>query len=98
MDETKMFSNAKPFASNKLVLWVPARVSSSSFNHARFNETFPQAELGRLKQGTREAAHRAAETPEQPQAQRQRDADYLASQQSAETTEHSQARRLQHAT
>ncbi|GFX33103.1 uncharacterized protein TNCV_5042711 [Trichonephila clavipes] len=34
---------------------------------ARFNETFPQAELRRLEQAEREAAHRAAETPEQSQ-------------------------------
>ncbi|GFU12180.1 hypothetical protein TNCV_1719561 [Trichonephila clavipes] len=31
---------------------------------ARFNETFPQAELRRLEQVERDAAHRAAETPE----------------------------------
>ncbi|GFY35354.1 ubiquitin-conjugating enzyme E2-17 kDa [Trichonephila clavipes] len=30
---------------------------------ARFNETFPQAELRRLEQVQRDAAHRAAETP-----------------------------------
>ncbi|GFV29889.1 hypothetical protein TNCV_657181 [Trichonephila clavipes] len=30
---------------------------------ARFNETFPQAELRRLEQVERDAAHRAAETP-----------------------------------
>ncbi|KAG5877401.1 hypothetical protein JTB14_032944 [Gonioctena quinquepunctata] len=35
---------------------------------ARLNETFPQAELRRLEQAEREAAHRAAETPEQSQA------------------------------
>ncbi|GFV09293.1 transposable element Tcb1 transposase [Trichonephila clavipes] len=35
---------------------------------ARLNETFPQAELRRLKQAEREAAHRAAETPLQSQA------------------------------
>ncbi|GFS58344.1 hypothetical protein TNCV_2475061 [Trichonephila clavipes] len=32
---------------------------------ARFKETFPQAELRRLEQAEREAAHRVAETPEQ---------------------------------
>ncbi|GFW19361.1 hypothetical protein TNCV_1602561 [Trichonephila clavipes] len=32
---------------------------------ARFNETFPQAGLQRLEQAKREAAHIAAETPEQ---------------------------------
>ncbi|GFY36021.1 hypothetical protein TNCV_4843931 [Trichonephila clavipes] len=37
---------------------------------ARFNETFPQAELRRLEQAERDAAHRAAETPEQSQARR----------------------------
>ncbi|GFX95211.1 hypothetical protein TNCV_848021 [Trichonephila clavipes] len=51
---------------------------------ARFNETFPQAELRRLEQAKREAAHRAAETPhthtEQYQARRQRHAEYLATQ------------------
>ncbi|GFU53626.1 uncharacterized protein TNCV_3995001 [Trichonephila clavipes] len=35
---------------------------------ARFNETFSQTELRRLEQAEREAAHRAAETPEQSQA------------------------------
>ncbi|GFW31212.1 hypothetical protein TNCV_2577931 [Trichonephila clavipes] len=34
---------------------------------ARFNETFLQAELRRLEQAERDAAHRAAETPEQSQ-------------------------------
>ncbi|GFY34309.1 hypothetical protein TNCV_2506121 [Trichonephila clavipes] len=38
---------------------------------ARFTETFPLAELRRLEQVEREAAHRAAETPEQFQARRQ---------------------------
>ncbi|GFU60942.1 hypothetical protein TNCV_3372601 [Trichonephila clavipes] len=65
---------------------------------ARFNETFPQAELRRLEQGAREAAHRAAETPERSQARRRRHAEYLASQRAAKTPEQSQARRLQHAT
>ncbi|GFW14859.1 hypothetical protein TNCV_1563221 [Trichonephila clavipes] len=32
---------------------------------ARFNETFPQAGLRRLGHSERDAAHRAAETPEQ---------------------------------
>ncbi|GFV25725.1 ATP-dependent DNA helicase [Trichonephila clavipes] len=65
---------------------------------ARFNETFPQAELRRLEQAERDAAHRAAETPERSQARRRRQAEYLASQRAAETPEQSQARRLQHAT
>ncbi|GFW05682.1 hypothetical protein TNCV_5025451 [Trichonephila clavipes] len=39
---------------------------------ARFNETFPQAELRRLEQAERDAAHRAAETPERSQARRGR--------------------------
>ncbi|GFY09152.1 hypothetical protein TNCV_4663431 [Trichonephila clavipes] len=63
---------------------------------ARFNETFPQAELRRLEQAEREAAHIAAETREQSQGRRL--AEYLASQRAAETPEQSQARRLQHAT
>ncbi|GFU03163.1 hypothetical protein TNCV_2720701 [Trichonephila clavipes] len=45
---------------------------------ARFNETFPQAELRRLEQAEREAAHRTAETPEQSKARRRRHAEYLA--------------------
>ncbi|GFU77404.1 hypothetical protein TNCV_3497781 [Trichonephila clavipes] len=65
---------------------------------ARFNETFPQAELRRLEQAEREAAHIAAETPERSQARRRRQAEYLASQRAAETPEQSQARRLRHAT
>ncbi|GFV00212.1 uncharacterized protein TNCV_3322631 [Trichonephila clavipes] len=65
---------------------------------ARFNETFPQAELRRLEQAERDAAHRAAETPERSQVRRRRQAEYLASQRAAETPEQSQARRLQHAT
>ncbi|GFU79466.1 uncharacterized protein TNCV_872351 [Trichonephila clavipes] len=65
---------------------------------ARFNETFPQAELRRLEQAERDAAHRAAETPEWSQAWRRRHAEYLASQRAAETLEQSQDRRLQHAT
>ncbi|GFW45833.1 hypothetical protein TNCV_4495531 [Trichonephila clavipes] len=52
---------------------------------ARFNETFPQAELQRLEQTESEAAHRAAETPEQSQARHQRHAEYLVSKQAAET-------------
>ncbi|GFV03256.1 hypothetical protein TNCV_4018531 [Trichonephila clavipes] len=46
---------------------------------ARLNETFPQAELQRFEQAGREAAHSAAEIPEQSQAQRQQNAEYLAS-------------------
>ncbi|GFU10748.1 uncharacterized protein TNCV_2387551 [Trichonephila clavipes] len=63
---------------------------------ARFNETFPQAELRRLEQAECEAAHRAAETPEQSQGRGH--AEYLASQRAAETPEQSQARPLQQAT
>ncbi|GFY07929.1 uncharacterized protein TNCV_2579611 [Trichonephila clavipes] len=39
---------------------------------ARFNETFPQAELQRIEQAERDAAHRAAKTPECSQARRRR--------------------------
>ncbi|GFX40426.1 hypothetical protein TNCV_4320591 [Trichonephila clavipes] len=70
--------------------------SARAMKVARFNETFPQVELRRLEQAKRDAAHRAAETPERSQARRQ--AEYLASKQAAETPEQSQARRLQHAT
>ncbi|GFY21286.1 putative transposable element [Trichonephila clavipes] len=59
---------------------------------------FRKAELRRLEQAEREAAHRAAETPERSQARRRRHAEYLASQWAAKTPELSQARRLQHAT
>ncbi|GFY05810.1 hypothetical protein TNCV_4404771 [Trichonephila clavipes] len=52
---------------------------------ARFIETFPQAKLRRLEQAERDAAHRAAETPERSQAQCRRQAEYLASQRAAET-------------
>ncbi|GFX95981.1 hypothetical protein TNCV_2288711 [Trichonephila clavipes] len=52
---------------------------------ARLNKTFPQAELRRLEQVEREAAHRAAETPEQSQARHRRHAEYLASQRAAKT-------------
>ncbi|GFU66215.1 hypothetical protein TNCV_4029051 [Trichonephila clavipes] len=65
---------------------------------ARFNETFPQAELRRLEQAERDAAHRAAVTPKWSQARRRRQAEYLASQRAAKTPEQSQVRRLQHAT
>ncbi|GFX54373.1 uncharacterized protein TNCV_3824721 [Trichonephila clavipes] len=61
---------------------------------ARFNETFPQAKLRRLGQ----ASHRAAETPEQSQARRQRHAEYLSTQRTAETREQSQAWHLQKTT
>ncbi|GFY18258.1 hypothetical protein TNCV_2046641 [Trichonephila clavipes] len=37
---------------------------------ARFSEMVPQAKLRRLEQVERDAAHRAAETPEQSQARR----------------------------
>ncbi|GFU51583.1 hypothetical protein TNCV_82161 [Trichonephila clavipes] len=65
---------------------------------AKFNETFPQAELGRLEQAQHEAAHRAAETPEQSQARRRRHAECLATQRGAATPEQSHARRLHQAT
>ncbi|GFV90287.1 hypothetical protein TNCV_4380021 [Trichonephila clavipes] len=39
--------------------------SARAMKVARFNETFPQAELRRLEQAERDAAHRAAKTPEQ---------------------------------
>ncbi|GFY29126.1 hypothetical protein TNCV_4722541 [Trichonephila clavipes] len=48
----------------------------------------------RLEQAEREAAHRAAEKPEQSQARCRRHAEYLATQRAAETPEQSQARRL----
>ncbi|GFU47301.1 hypothetical protein TNCV_3822881 [Trichonephila clavipes] len=51
----------------------------------RFNETFPQAELRMLEQAEREAAHRAAETPEHSQARRRRHAEYLATRRAADT-------------
>ncbi|GFU79864.1 uncharacterized protein TNCV_577441 [Trichonephila clavipes] len=51
-----------------------------------------------LEQAERDAAHRAAETPERSQARRRRQEEYLVSQRAAETPEQSQARRLQHAT
>ncbi|GFY20155.1 hypothetical protein TNCV_2148481 [Trichonephila clavipes] len=72
--------------------------SARAMKVARFNETFPQAELRMLEQAKRDAAHRAAETPERSQARYRRQAEYLASQRAAETPEQSQARRLQHAT
>ncbi|GFX55629.1 uncharacterized protein TNCV_269171 [Trichonephila clavipes] len=72
--------------------------SARAMKVARSNETFPQAELGRLEQAERDAAHRAAETPQRSQARRRRQAEYLASQRAAETPEQFQARRLQHAT
>ncbi|GFS78004.1 helitron_like_N domain-containing protein [Trichonephila clavipes] len=65
---------------------------------ARFNEMFLQAELQRLEQVEREAANRAAETPEQSQARRRRHAEYLVTQRAAETPEEPQGRRLQQAT
>ncbi|GFU84586.1 hypothetical protein TNCV_1526381 [Trichonephila clavipes] len=51
--------------------------SARAMKVARFNETFPQAELRRLEQAERDAAHRAAETPERSQARRRRQAEYL---------------------
>ncbi|GFX82713.1 uncharacterized protein TNCV_1193881 [Trichonephila clavipes] len=45
---------------------------------------FPQAELRRLEQVESEAAHRAAETPEQSQARRLQHATYMASQRDTE--------------
>ncbi|GFX91459.1 uncharacterized protein TNCV_3545421 [Trichonephila clavipes] len=91
----------KKTAKNKTYFY---RFCSQSSNTARakkvtrFNETFPHAELRRLEQVEREAAHRAAETPEQSQARHRRHAEYLATQRAAETPEQSQARRLQQAT
>ncbi|GFW26103.1 protein glass [Trichonephila clavipes] len=58
--------------------------SARAIKVARFNETFPQAELRRLEQRS--------------QARPRRHAEYLASQRAAETPEQSRARRLQHAT
>ncbi|GFW56076.1 uncharacterized protein TNCV_374821 [Trichonephila clavipes] len=72
--------------------------SARAMKVPRFNETFPQAELLRLEQVERDAAHRAAEIPERSQARRRRQAEYLVSQRAAETPEQSQAWRLQHAT
>ncbi|GFY24019.1 uncharacterized protein TNCV_4897001 [Trichonephila clavipes] len=72
--------------------------SARAMKVARFNETFPQAELRSLEQAERDAAHRATETPERSQARRRRQAEYLASQRAAETPEQSLARCLQHAT
>ncbi|GFS51127.1 ATP-dependent DNA helicase [Trichonephila clavipes] len=63
---------------------------------ARLNEMFPQAELRKLEQAEREAAYRAAETPEQSQDRRQQNAQYLASQRADKTLEQSQDRRRQH--
>ncbi|GFU10109.1 hypothetical protein TNCV_3449061 [Trichonephila clavipes] len=65
---------------------------------AGFKETFPLAELRMLEQVEREAAHGAAETPEQSQARRRRHAEHLATLRAAETPEQSQARRLQQVT
>ncbi|GFW44228.1 hypothetical protein TNCV_1746571 [Trichonephila clavipes] len=60
---------------------------------ARFNETFPQAELRRLEQAEREAPHRAAETPEQSQARHLQQATYMASQRDTETIEATESRK-----
>ncbi|GFW42765.1 hypothetical protein TNCV_473551 [Trichonephila clavipes] len=68
--------------------------STRAMKVARFNEMFSQAELRRLEQAERDAAHRAAETPERSQARRRRQQEYLASQRAAETPDQSQARRL----
>ncbi|GFV65772.1 uncharacterized protein TNCV_4154081 [Trichonephila clavipes] len=78
--------------------WYGAYKIARAMQVARFNETFPQAELRRLEQAERDAAHRASETPERSQARRRRQAEYLASQRAAETPVQFQARRLQHAT
>ncbi|GFY02317.1 hypothetical protein TNCV_3501991 [Trichonephila clavipes] len=59
---------------------------------ARFNETFPQAELRRLEQAESEAAHRIAETPEQSPARRLQHATYMASQRDIETVEAAESR------
>ncbi|GFU45355.1 hypothetical protein TNCV_4237091 [Trichonephila clavipes] len=53
--------------------WIVVRIplfSARAKKVARFNKTFPQAELRKIEQAEREAAHRAAETPEQSQARR----------------------------
>ncbi|GFW30906.1 hypothetical protein TNCV_2940061 [Trichonephila clavipes] len=60
---------------------------------ARFNETFPQAELRRLEQAERDAAHRAAKTPERSQARRLQHATYMASQRDTETIEAAESRK-----
>ncbi|GFW17616.1 uncharacterized protein TNCV_2651731 [Trichonephila clavipes] len=60
---------------------------------ARFNETFPQDELRRHEQAEREAALRAAETPEQSQARCLQHATYMASQRDTETIEAAEYRK-----
>ncbi|GFS51282.1 hypothetical protein TNCV_3533431 [Trichonephila clavipes] len=65
---------------------------TSSYESSWIYQTLPQAELRRPEQVEREAAHRAAETPEQSQARRQQNAEYMASQMASETPEQSQAR------
>ncbi|GFW48378.1 hypothetical protein TNCV_1109411 [Trichonephila clavipes] len=64
---------------------------------ARRKVKFRLAELRRLEQAEREAAHRAAETPEQSQARRQQNTQHLASQRVDETPKQSQDRLRQHA-
>ncbi|GFX85688.1 hypothetical protein TNCV_2470901 [Trichonephila clavipes] len=59
---------------------------------ARFNETFLQAELRSPEQAEREAAHRAAETPEQSQARRFQHATYMASQRDTATVDAAESR------
>ncbi|GFW62136.1 uncharacterized protein TNCV_1685671 [Trichonephila clavipes] len=67
--------------------------SSRAMKVARFNETFPQAELQRLEQAERDAAHRAAETPERSQARRLQHATYMASQRDTKTIEAAESRK-----
>jgi len=63
---------------------------------ARLKETFPQAELRRLKQAKRQATHRAAETPELSQDRRRQQAEHLNGLRRHPNKLNSQARRLQH--
>ncbi|GFU54909.1 uncharacterized protein TNCV_1464171 [Trichonephila clavipes] len=67
--------------------------SMANSSVARFNETFPQAELPRYEQVESEAAHRAAETPDQSQARRLQHATYMASQRDTETIEATESRK-----
>ncbi|GFY32124.1 uncharacterized protein TNCV_2622611 [Trichonephila clavipes] len=63
---------------------------------ARFKETFSQAELRRLEQAEREAAHRSAETPEQSQKliQYNTETDEAAESRKRAVAERAQQRRL----
>ncbi|GFS68048.1 hypothetical protein TNCV_1362691 [Trichonephila clavipes] len=71
-------------------LTIIVSIKAQAMKVARLYEMFPQAELRRLEQVKCEAAHKAAETPEQSQARRQQNAQYLAFQWAAETPEQSQ--------